>query len=1160
MSGKRKGKGNRSNWTKLQIEWGQDVARKVGSDPSVDPGIGDDDAGEDYLRDELFKDVLGPHATANDFSGIAPPPHPDDLHELGNQLDKMRGIIMNMSFRELQEAVVYGRYPGELLYDWKVDQEEITRTVEERHDAADTLRLQLEALALPDLAAEHELDGLEVYAKDLDDAETALEDLPLHADSVKLASQAVSRLTPLHGEMEKEILRLDGAFDRIIQEAKEITEEGVLKDQKARLETARSAFEDATEGVATQEKITEAERLLKELEDVALEVTTEITEYGGADALNGLLSNLKMDIDTFESFEATLGGRAAFQKISKAFKPEDILTLAAGIGADKLGDFLNGFGGPAEAVKAITALGSLEKFIALSNPGGLTGTEALALVDTLGGGFVAELMGGANDPTQAIAVQTAVGGDAEGFKTLAAESGLGANPKAFAALVTTGCGNDATAFATFCAGFQGEANDEARADLKGLVEDGGLGAAPEAFGHLVAEVGVADPASMKAVGVAMRADAAREGLEAMLTNGGLAGSAEVDPKCLAALFKNGAGGKPALSPDDDATFQAKGLADLCSNLKSADCDELNKMMTDGGLGQAPDALGHLIGVGCGGKGADAKKLIASFDSDDKREGLERMLTTGGLAGGVGVNPRCLGEILKNGAGPVPHPPAADETVRRTNVLADLCAGMDATACGNLNATLTTGGLGAEPEVLSHVLGLGCDGGKPVKLAALTAKLGEGGGANNDKLKKMLANGGFGTVDAGGLATNTDTKCLGTLLGTGCEGSVDEAANLLTNMGDADFTRMKALMTTGDLGQHPVVLGLMYKEGCCDDPDDPGNHAKNPDVLKGMMAQFAAPHGTAAEFQDLLTNGGFTAGGHEGRLGSVMRHAVKNAAPPAGDGKQNPEALKQFHTAFNGNMAQLPVFMNALETAPAWVLDPAAGNQPGKGFGNITKSPKHRGDASDLFHGCMEDLLTRAGQGQHVAAGRPDLSRDELLQTVASFEHQPVTPPPYQVVGAPPHNKDFKIDHVAERHSRSHSKQELADGGANYGFTTFYPRGTDENVIKAKAGEVIGNIPTANAHNFRPFAQRPPNNKRNPPQDRYDLQHQGVALWGGQDYNNHYGGGGGLADASGMDHFIRYRAGGGGGNVRIPQFYPKGPHAELLEVNNQDMQALQDALQ
>ena len=46
----------------------------------------------------------------------------------------------------------------------------------------------------------------------------------------------------------------------------------------------------------------------------------------------------------------------------------------------------------------------------------------------------------------------------------------------------------------------------------------------------------------------------------------------------------------------------------------------------------------------------------------------------------------------------------------------------------------------------------------------------------------------------------------------------------------------------------------------------------------------------------------------------------------------------------------------------------------------------------------------------------------------------------------------------------------------------------------------------------------------------------------------------------MDHFIRYRAGGGGNNVRIPQFYPRGPHAELLEVNNQDMQALQDALQ
>ena len=1154
-----KGKNKRIVWTRLQIEWGQEVARKIGSDPTVDPGMGDGDAGEVQLRADLMEEVLGPHAAANDFGGIDPAPHPDDLTDLAHELDSMRTVIESMSFLDMQAAYNYGRYPPTLMFDWNAAQDEVARAVAERGERAETQRLQLAALAVPDLAAEHGLDGLEDYAATLDEAVRALGETPLPASAIETATQAISTLTPQREVMEREIVRLDDELENIAQSAAAITETGVLKDQQTELDKARRAVEDACAGTASREQNALAQERYEVLEELARKVAAEITEYGGADALRGLLSDLKMDIDAFETFEASLGGRAAFQKMAKAFKPDDILALAGTVGADKLGDFLNGFGGPAEAVKVIAALGSLEKFAALSNPGGLSGADAHALVDTLGGGFVGELMGGTNDPAQAIAIKTAVG-DAEAFKTLAAESGLGANPKAFAALFVTGCGNDPTAFATFCAGFQGDTNDEARADLKGLVDEGGLGAAPEAFGHLVAEVGTADPAAMKALGAAMRSDAAREGLDAMLTNGGLAGSAEVDATCLAALFRHGAGDKPATSTDDDATFRAKGLADLCSNLKSADCDEFNKMLTDGGLGKAPDALGHLIGVGCGGKGADAKKLIASFDSDGKREGLERMLTTGGLAGGGGVDARCLGEILKNGAGPEPVPAPLDATARRTDALAGLCAGLDGTACGNLKSTLTTGGLGAEPEVLGHVLGLGCGGGDPVKLAALTGKLAEGGGANNAKLKKMLADGGFGTADAGGLATGTDTKCLGALLGTGCEGSVDEAARLLTDMGDADFTRMKALMTTGELGQHPEVLGRMYREGCCADPDDAANHAKNPAVLKDMMKEFAAPTGTAAQFRDLLTNGGFTQGGKEGRLGSVMRHAVKNPAPPGGDGLQNPKALKQFHTAFDGNMAKLPVFMNALETAPAWVLDPGAGNQPGKGFGNITKSPKHRGDASDLFHGCMEDLETRAGQAQHGGASRPDLGRDELLQTVASFEHRDVTPPPYQTVGAPPHNKDIKIDHVAERHSRAHSKQQLADGGAAHGFTTFYPRGVDEAAIKVKAGEVIGNIPTANSANWRPPAQRPPNRKRNPPRDRFDLEHQGVAPWGGPDFNNNYGGGGGLADASGMDHFIRYRAGGGGNNVRIPQFYPRGPHAELLEVNNQDMQALQDALQ
>ena len=136
------------------------------------------------------------------------------------------------------------------------------------------------------------------------------------------------------------------------------------------------------------------------------------------------------------------------------------------------------------------------------------------------------------------------------------------------------------------------------------------------------------------------------------------------------------------------------------------------MIEQGGLGDAPDCFGELLADGCGGRPAGLKTFTASFAQPEAREGLKRMLTDGRLAGKttttgvVEIDPKCLSGLLRHAAGTTkPNDPADD--AKRGDTLAALFRGLDATDSGRLSDLMAQGGLGTEPDVLGHVIGVGC---------------------------------------------------------------------------------------------------------------------------------------------------------------------------------------------------------------------------------------------------------------------------------------------------------------------------------------------------------------------------------------------------------------------------------------------------------------------
>lgn len=608
------------------------------------------------------------------------------------------------------------------------------------------------------------------------------------------------------------------------------------------------------------------------------------------------------------------------------------------------------------------------------------------------------------------------------------------------------------------------------------------------------------------------------------------------PAALVALFRKGCAGNAD-------TFKS-----LCTGFSDeADRKNLGGLIGEAGLGDAPDAFGALFATGCAGDVDSLKSLGKSFSGDmnkGSRDGLKLMLTAGGLAGGKGVlpagdvQPECLAELLKLGSGVgATGAIKGDEDKRKGDGLAKLCAGLDATACGDLAKALKTGGLGTEPEVFGHFVGVGCAG-DPAKLSALGAELGQDV-KNLKGLDDLLKKGGFGSTTAAGGATGIDKTCLGKLFETGCDGRPGELVKLATQLGAMDLLALEGVMAGGGLGQHPKVLGNLYKHGCLDKPNGASDGTKDPMVLKDLVGEFKPPSGPA-QFQDLLVNGGFTA--NEDRLGSVVRYALAGKGP---NDKPDGKKLKQLHTAFDTHMGDLVTVMGAFEGAPDTILEtskPGEPNQPGKAFRNVVQAPGHGGNLDQLHAKFFTKLKTRstAAHGSPV----PRLTMDGLIQNAASFEHEHCATPMVNMAMPPP--LDVRYDHIVERHTRKYCGFQLANSSKN----TLYPRTIADDEIKAQVKGVFNAIPTVGpARGNRPDLTP----KKDPPGDTDDLD-PGVTPYAGYE-NLVYDGG---------SYKIGFNQAPGAtpppaGEVYVAQFFPKDTNPGMLTIHKSDMQAMKDAL-
>jgi hypothetical protein len=583
-----------------------------------------------------------------------------------------------------------------------------------------------------------------------------------------------------------------------------------------------------------------------------------------------------------------------------------------------------------------------------------------------------------------------------------------------------------------------------------------------------------------------------------------------------------------------------------------DRKNLKGLLTDAGVGASPKAMSALFVDGCGGDAEQIKAMAAAMKDDDARKGLAEMLTNGGLDGSdPDIGADVLGQLAKHVSGDQPTGVSdTDFATTRGTALAELAKafkGSGATGpAADLKASLKEGGLGKDPEVFAHLIGAGCEKGDPTKTKALLSAI-KGDAA---AFKNMLQKGGLGTKDDSNTATGVDARCLGALLEPGCNGKPDEMIKLAKALGDTTanpgaLASLKTVMKDGELGKHPKVFGKMYEHGCLDEPDKGHDGKKSPKVLIDMVGEF---NGQGPLFKSMLDDGGFTEGGKEERLASVMRHAF-TPKPPAAQ-KQDAKSLRKLANSFNGNFADLKTTMAALEGADDWVLENSQANkpnQPGKGLGNVIHAPKFSGNPERLRADFFVPISNRAAAvavPPETTWVTPKMDQTTLLQTAASFEHVPVSS---AVVAVAPHY-NINNDHICERHTRKHSTQSHNPAFAHLP-TTLYPRTITETEIRTLVLESID--PTrCNRAPTPPHLPAPAPNradgtpKNNPPVDAQDMDGAFTRCDG--------------TDTSGNSCRLGFAADGPATDFRIRQFYPTGG-PNLVQVNNNDLAAMRAAL-
>ncbi|GHF45180.1 hypothetical protein [Seohaeicola zhoushanensis] len=705
--------------------------------------------------------------------------------------------------------------------------------------------------------------------------------------------------------------------------------------------------------------------------------------------------------------------------------------------------------------------------------------------------------------------------------------------------------------------------------LKTMLTDGGMGRAPETFGHALG-IGCGGKADqVKAFTTAFSGANEVKALKQALEDGGLKGQeakqgqAKIDPRCFGELLKNGAG-----EPLPAAAKRMTSTATLLKGLAKADCQKLNAMLTEGGFGDAPETLGHMIGTGCKGKAEDLKTFQNALDKDG-RAGLKTLLDNGGLkaevdedTGEQAVDPRCLAQLLKHGGVNVAETPDGKLDATSAGNLNKLFKGMkaDGAVATNLGKTMKEGKLGREPEVFAKLVGTGCKKGDPVKLGNLVKEL--GAGENNKKLGSMLQDGGFGLTDKDGKAIKNPpkTECLAYLFDPGSDGDPAELTRMLKKLDANKLKNMKGVMTTGSLGQYPKVLGNMYKHGCLANPNGGaanGTGEKNPDVLFDALNGFNTED-KQKQFKDMMdpAKGGFGKSGKEGRLASVLRYGL---TPKGANKKQDGAKLQKLCEAFKGNkMADLGTTMDAIETAPAWMLEASKQNepnQPGKGLQNLLASTKHKDKVDGLHTNFFAKLKQRDTAAPAGGGNPPNLGLAKLIQNAASFEHETVTQSNVSLNA----NTQLDLGHVATRHTRMYN--DLAGNATDPNApTTLYPRtfkGSKMDEAKLK-GHVTATLTGCTGTKRSGGNYVPNQGKGNPPTSHADLNDPSTGEYRGPNfvvtgtftkYNN--------AQSGNEQSRVGFNR-GTGNSVKITQFFPQAGDNHV-SVNADDMRAMKSVL-
>jgi len=930
-----------------------------------------------------------------------------------------------------------------------------------------------------------------------------------------------ARLSGIRADVARRIEAEQAEHTSLTKRFGEQTECGVTKGQIARFTAALAKVGTELERrPISADNNAAAAKALEDLDKLRAAIETETEAMGGTDKAGALDTAFGDDLDAIAT---AIGGAAALGKLLTTFDAGVLAALitqlgGAATGANALKDTIAAFGNADAAKAALDDLGA-DGLSAMVASGTAVGDVA-RIYTGLGGAAMKALFGADNNLDRADTVLTGFGGDTATFLKVMDQSNLKTQPDALLALLDKGADGNAGAFATLMNSFD---SDEKRSDLGGLLDAGGLGACPDVLGAL-AKGASAD--GLIAFGEEFRDPGPRAALNKALTDGGL-GAAGTDTGCLAKLLD-----KPG---EDDKKLQARSLAELLSGLTDDSRGQMKSMLDTGGLGAAPDGLAALVHTGCEAKASALNALLNATNTDEGRSGMKELMTNAGMDGSVKGGAGCLAQILQDSG--------TDDTTRATG-FAGLVSGIDATIAGDLKKVLDTGGMAGHPKVLGKLVAEGC-GGKATDLGALSAGIAASATAQAN-LKGLVDKGGFGAKVDGGDDTGTEPECLAELFKTGCEGNPAKLVPLLEAMGATQQTQMCAMMKDGDLGKHPKVLANMYKHGCLADGQADKDGNKDPEKLKKVLAAF---DGKDALFKDMMGAGGFGTAGKETRLGSVLRYGFTDKT----SGVAAPEKLEQMATSFNGNMVNLNTMLDAMETAPAHAMlkDPDQALQPGGGIQNILASPKHNGSARQLKRDFYDKLTVASPalpSGSTQAANRP---LNELIQTAASFEHEPVPAATTEYTSRTGTKVDIRADHILGRHTRKYKDFEVKD------HNTLFPVGMDAAAIDTAIENTVTAMARVNgrggnrSNNFTGGGiPRGGERKKVPPQDVYDLRN-GSSAWS--------------KDAVPIDGDtytvkIAFKPSSTSPKVMVDQFFPdENSHAKIEDINRGDMHKIRRAL-